>query len=161
MSEYPPQVQRLHDALMRIPGVLRADTGITSVQGLTPEDLAQLELADLPHAALLRAPGLPDEAVVQVDLELEPSAAGWRALEFLAWSVKDLARSGQIIQIRPIALPPIALGQVQLGTTLRLLIDVFVTLDGSVEPALRKLDELSAMFETYLQLYDAALHGAA
>jgi hypothetical protein len=155
-SEYPPQVRRWHNALLSVPGVLRVDTSITSLQEVTPDVLAQPDLADLPHGVVTRGV-LEGEAVVQSEFELERSEVGWLALEFIAWSVKDLARSGQPVQLRPVGLPPIVRDRVQLGHTLKFLIDVFVTLEDDVRPALAKLEELAGYVEKYVQLYAAAL----
>lgn len=156
-DSYPVEVEGLHRALLRIPGVIRADTGITGVERLTPDELALPELADLPHAAIRRSTAQRGEAVVQVELELERSERGWKGLEFIAWATKDLSRSGEPVQLRPIGLPPIAQGRVQLGQTLRFVLDIFVLLDGSAAPALDKLAELTVYFDKYVELYGDAL----
>lgn len=156
-SEYPPPVQDFHDQLLLVPGVLRADTSITSLEDLPLEALSQPELAELPHAVLRRSPGITDEALIQVEFEVEQTLAGWRALEFIAWAVKDMARGGELVQVRPVGLPPIAKGKIQLGETLRFVIDIFVMLDGSVQPALDKLVELTGHFRKYHEFYGSAL----
>jgi hypothetical protein len=156
--EYPPQVQGFHDVLARVPGVVRVDTSVTGLEGIGLDELALPELADLPHAVLRRAGGQRGEVVVQVEFEVEQSAAGWRGLEFIAWAIKDLSRSGELVQLRPTALPPIAHESIQLGQTLRFLIDVFVHLDGDIAAALDKLARLAGYFDRYLSLYSTALY---
>jgi hypothetical protein len=158
MNGYPPEVQGFHDVLQRIPGLVRADTTLSGLEQIGTADLSQIELADLPHAVLRRTTGMRGEGLIQIDFAVESNARGWRALEFMAWAIKDLARAGELVQLRPLALPPMVFNEIQLGRTLRFVIDIFVMLNGEVEPALKKLATLTATFETYLQLYGAALH---
>src|SRR5687767_6178359 len=101
-DRYPPQVKRFHAALERIPGVFDVASGSARLEGLSNADLASPDWAHLPHGALHRTAGpLPGESFIQFELSLEPSRRGWRALEFLGWLVRDLARSGEAIQLRP------------------------------------------------------------
>ena len=84
------------------------------------------EFGDLPHALLRRTDGArEDEAWANTEFCLSRDEAGWLTLEFLAWWVRDLSRSGAQIQLRPMALPPIAY-EVQLGGTLKFIIDQFI-----------------------------------
>jgi len=125
-QEYPPQVQAFLDALACLPGVTSVSAGIESLDGLSVENLSLVDLGHLPHAALRRTNGgLDNEALVQFAFRLEPSAAGWRSLEFLAWAVRDMARTGNMVQLCPFALPPKAGPIVQLGQSLRFHIDLF------------------------------------
>ncbi len=125
-QEYPPQVQAFLDALACLPGVTSVSASIESLDGLRVEHLSLVDLGHLPHASLRRTNGgLDNEALVQFAFRLEPSAAGWRSLEFLAWVVRDMARSGEIVHLSPFALPPKAGPLIQLGQSLRFHIDLF------------------------------------
>src|SRR4051794_37795562 len=124
--EYPPALERLHRALAGLPGVSDVCSGIESLEGLTGDDLRFPVFAHVPHGALRRTNGgLAGEALVQVEFRIGPSPVGWRSLEFVAWFVRDQARGGKSIQLRPFALPPMAGDQVQLGHTLKWHIDLF------------------------------------
>jgi hypothetical protein len=73
------------------------------------------------------------------EFELSRDEAGWLTLEFLAWWVRDLSRSGRQIQLRPMALPPRAY-EVQLGHTLKFIIDHLVVCPGNgIESMLNEL----------------------
>jgi hypothetical protein len=157
---YPAEVRRFHDVLVRIPGVVEAETRLTSLRGIAPGDLADVDLAELPHAAVRLAGLPPDMAVLQVEFDLTRDERGWRALEFIAWAVKDLARSGEQVQLRPTGLPPLVHETVQLGRTLRFQLDAFVTAPEDIAPALAKLDALAGYFEKYLALYGQVLADA-
>jgi hypothetical protein len=62
-------------------------------------------------------------------------------LEFLAWWVRDLSRSGDQIQLRPMAIPPKAY-DVQLGRTLKFIIDHFIICpDDGNDAALQMMQE--------------------
>src|SRR5262245_49492551 len=115
----------------------------------------------MPHAPLRRTNGaLPDEAWVYTDFELTPDTKGWVTLEFLAWWVRDCSRGGEQIQLRPMGLPPMfSEDQVQLGTTLKFLLDQFVICPGGdYSPALEKLEKqakwLSECIDTYRETLD-------
>jgi hypothetical protein len=59
------------------------------------------EFGDLPHAAIRRTPGgLQGEFLITAELLFTQDYTGWIALEFLAWWVRDLSRSGHIVQMR-------------------------------------------------------------
>jgi hypothetical protein len=159
MSEqYPPQVEAFHVQLRRIPGIVRVDSSITGIGDITAEQLGAPDLAQLPHA-LIRRGAAADDALIQIEFEVEETTTGWRALEFLAWAAKDLARGGEQIQLRPVALPPIANGRVQLGRTLQFELELVVALPEDALPALEKYEQLSKQLALYIQLYDRALFG--
>jgi hypothetical protein len=126
MSTLPEPVQRLTNALKKLPGVGEASIGLRFIDGI---DLASLslrgEFGDLPHATVRRTNGaLKDEFLVNAEVRFTQDHTGWVALEFLAW-VRDLSRAGEIIQMRPLALPPVAYGT-QLGRTLKCVVELFV-----------------------------------
>lgn len=129
-NSYPPQVEQLHAALRRLVGVRDVRTGLKNL-GEFPVDTSSrpTESGELPHALLRRSGGgLPFEFWAHTELVLAADQSGWLALEFLAWWVRDLSRSGDQIQIRPMALPPRSeiRNGVQLGKTLKFIIDHLV-----------------------------------
>ncbi len=130
-------------------------SGIDRLQGLTGDDLRFPDFAHVPQGALRRTDGgLAGEALIQVELRLEQSVTGWRALEFLAWFVRDQAQGGQSIHLRPFALPPMFGDQVQLGHTLRCHVDLFRPDTGEdLSPQLAKVDRIAAGLELAVRLY--------
>jgi hypothetical protein len=110
--------------------VQEVTTGLKSLTSYTPDTYSfPGEFGDLPHALLRRTGcGLENEAWANTEFELSRDELGWPTLEFLAWWVRDLSRSGEQIQLRPMALPPKAY-EVQLGRTLKFILDHFVNRD--------------------------------
>ncbi|CAH8711242.1 hypothetical protein M5W83_14540 [Paenibacillus thiaminolyticus] len=53
-----------------------------------------------------REGGLENEVLIQFEFAIDQSVEGLQSLEFLAWFVRDYARGGKKIQLRPFALPP-------------------------------------------------------
>jgi hypothetical protein len=127
MAEFPPQVEAFHKAMRRLVAVQEVTTGLKWLADFGPDTYSLPgEFGDLPHAVLRRTKGgLTDEAWAHTEFELSKDDAGWLTLEFLAWWVRDLSRSGDQVQLRPMALPPKAY-EVQLGATLKFIIDQFV-----------------------------------
>ncbi|MBY0512776.1 MAG: hypothetical protein K2P78_02575 [Gemmataceae bacterium] len=160
---YPPALERLHAALASLPGVSDVCSGIESLQGLTGDDLRFPDFAHVPHGALRRTNGgLTGEALVQVEFRIAATAAGWRSLEFIAWFVRDQARGGVFIQLRPFALPPMYGDQVQLGHTLKWHIDLFCPDTGEdLSPQLAKIDGIAAGLELAINLYGPLIGGSA
>src|SRR5262245_47735060 len=114
-ADYPREVRHFHKALARLPGVYDVCSGIESLAAVREADLGLVEHAHLPHAALRRTGGgFPDEAFIQVEFCLEQEEWSWRSLEFLAWFVRDCARGGDFLQLRPFALPPRSDDQIQM-----------------------------------------------
>ena len=152
---YPPELERLHRALASLPGVSDVCSGIESLEGLTGDDLRFPNFAHVPHGALRRTNGgLPGEALIQIEFRLAPSSVAWRSLEFIAWFVKDQARSGVFIQLRPFALPPMFGEEVQLGGTLKWHIDLFCPDTGEdLSPQLAKIDRIASGLERAVRLY--------
>ncbi|MBS0266884.1 MAG: hypothetical protein JSS02_33465 [Planctomycetes bacterium] len=140
---YPPEVETLHAALGRLIAVTSVVTGLKNLAHFEPSTYSLPgEFGDLPHALLRRTDGgLADEMWAHTEFELSPDEAGWLTLEFLAWWVRDLSRSGRQIQLRPMALPPRA-QEVQLGHTLKFIIDHLVVCPGDgIEAMLAELQE--------------------
>jgi hypothetical protein len=143
MAEYPAEVEAFHRAMRRLVAVREVTTGLKGLAGLGPETYSLPgEFGDLPHALLRRTGGgLADESWANTEFELTRDEAGWLTLEFLAWWVRDLSRSGQQIQLRPMALPPKAY-EIQLGGTLKFIIDHFVICPaGDNQVALQMMQE--------------------
>jgi hypothetical protein len=156
---YPEPVQRLHDAINGLDGVSEVEMGIRSLDGLGVDVLSLPgEFADLPHALLRRTDGgLANELLVTAEVRFDQSFAGWIALEFLAWWVRDLSRSGDRVQMRPLALPPVGYGT-QLGRTLRFVIEFFfLNPEEDNGPVLARIGELADWLRTAIDQYAAAL----
>ena len=123
--------------------------------GVTPEVLSSVDFGHFPHAAIRWAGGgREDQALARFEFHLRPSPEGWRSLEFISWWVRDQARGGTDIQLRPFALPPVAGETVQLGHTLRFRIELFCIARGddlaSVLAAVQKLaDDLRDKMKMY------------
>lgn len=159
--EFPPQVQALIDAVRALPGVAGC---FCSPKPIPPGETRYLslpgELAEFPQVAIRRTDGgLPNEVLIQTEVIFERSADGWVSLEFLAWWVRDWARSGHQIQMRPTALPPKAY-EIQLGRTLKFFIEYFVieagdSYDKSLEVAGEMGESIADSFQSYAECFDS------
>jgi len=125
-DELPDTVQALYDAIEHLPGVRSVEMHIQPLDGIIADELGLPgEYADLPHALLRRTDGgKAGETMVTAEVTFGQDKDGWTSLEFLAWWVRDLSRSGAMVQLRPVALPPRGFG-LQLGRTLRFLLEFF------------------------------------
>lgn len=159
-EEFPPEVTKLHDALQRLAGVYDARSGIQCVHGVTADQLSLFCYAQLPHGAMRRTDGaLPDEVQVQIEFRIQPSPAGLRSLEFLAWWVRDSARGGLPVQLRPFALPPTVESRVQLGDTLRFHIDYFFKHPSrEIAVVLSAINEWADDLNKTIEIYEFSLH---
>ncbi|ESA36762.1 hypothetical protein N836_05865 [Leptolyngbya sp. Heron Island J] len=130
MADYPDQVKVFHQALYRFRGVMEVNTGLKPLDKIPVKDYALPgKMGDLPHALLYRTQGgLANEAWANTDVILSYDRAGWLTLEFLAWWVREQSRSGEQIQMRPQALSPVAGENIQLGQTLKFVVDHFCIL---------------------------------
>ena len=100
---------------------------------------------------------MENEAWANTELELSRDERGWQTLEFLAWWVRDLSRSGEQIQLRPMALPPQTY-EVQLGRTLKFILDHFVICDGEGnDAALSMMQERADSLDRCINLYAEVL----
>jgi hypothetical protein len=159
MAKLPDQVGAFHQALRRLVAVQEVTTGLKNLTSYTPDTYRfPHQFGDLPHALLRRTGGgLENEAWANTEFELSRDESGWLTLEFLAWWVRDLSRSGEQIQLRPMALPPKAY-EVQLGGTLKFIFDHFVICDGDDDDAaLRMMQERADSLDMAINLYAEVL----
>ncbi|MEM7065020.1 MAG: hypothetical protein AAF572_17905 [Cyanobacteria bacterium P01_B01_bin.77] len=156
VDDYPRQVRSFHQSLCRFKGVVEVNTGIKKLDKISPQEY-QLpgKMGDLPHALLNRTQGgLPNEAWANTDVILSYDRAGWLALEFLAWWIRDQSRNGEQIQMRPLALSPVADDEIQLGHTLKFVIDHFCVLsDPSPEAMLALLGARGQALNNAINIY--------
>ncbi len=158
-DDYPKQVKCFHDALYRFRGVLEVNTGLKPLDKIPLEDYKiPGKMGDLPHALLQRTQGgLVNEAWANTDVILSYDRAGWLTLEFLAWWVREQSRSGEHIQMRPQALSPVAGDEIQLGHTLKFVVDHFCILSNNSPEAMLTLlaargKSLSAAIEMHVDI---------
>ena len=160
MADLPKEVVAFHAALERLVTVSEVSTGLKMLADYPPETYSfPAEFGDLPHALLRRTEGgLENEAWANTEFCLSRDEAGWLTLEFLAWWVRDLSRSGEQIQLRPMALPPVAY-EVQLGGTLKFIIDHFVIRPDGPAAALavmqERADSLNSNINDYAEVLGA------
>lgn len=154
-DELPPGVQALYDAVEHLPGVRSVEMHIQPLDGITTAELGLPgEYADLPHALLARTDGgRAGEKLVAAEITFGQDKDGWTSLEFLAWWVRDLSRSGVVVQLRPVALPPRGFG-LQLGRTLRFVMEFFFIDESDDNNAvLAKLGDYAASLQESLRDY--------
>ena len=152
---YPLELEFLHKTLTRLPGVHDVCCGIDSLHHLVAADLAFPDFRHLPHGALRRTGGgLENEALIQIEFKIHQTPLGWRSLEFIAWFVRDQARGGVSVQLRPFALPPQIGESVQLGNTLRWHIDLFCSnVTEDLSPQLAQVHELANGLRMAVDIY--------
>lgn len=158
--DLPPQVQALMDAVSALPGVAGCFCNPKPLDGIEVADLSlPHEFADLPQVAIMRTGGGREfEVMIQTEVILDRSAGAWLTLEFLAWWVRDWARSGREIQMRPTALPPKAY-EIQLGRTLKFFIEYFVmeagaNYDKTLQIVGEMAESIAANHETYKECFE-------
>jgi hypothetical protein len=159
VAELPGEVEAFHDAMLRLAAVEEVSTGLKDLSSYTPNTYSfPGEFGDLPHALLRRTGGgLPNEAWANTEFQVSRDEAGWLTLEFLAWWVRDHSRSGDQIQLRPMALPPKAY-EVQLGRTLKFIMDHFVICDGEGPgAALEMMQERAKSLDNSIDIYSEVL----
>jgi hypothetical protein len=159
MAKLPKEVAAFHAALERLVAVSDVTTGLKALADYPPRTYSfPAEFGDLPHALLRRTDGgLKDEAWANTEFGVSRDEAGWLTLEFLAWWVRDSSRGGEQIQLRPMALPPVGY-EVQLGGTLKLIIDHFVICPkGDLTPALAMMQERANFLNTCIDTYAEVL----
>lgn len=159
MPDLPQQVTAFQDALADLPGAHEVSSRIQCLGGVTPEVLSLVDFGHLPHAAIRWAGGgHQDQALAQFEFYLPPSPEGWRSLEFIAWWVRDQARGGTDVQLRPFALPPVVGQTVQLGHTLRFHIDLFCIARGDdLAPVLATVQKLADDLRDTIKIYQSVL----
>lgn len=159
--ELPSQVQRLVDAISNLPGVAACFCGPKPLMGIEVEDLSLPgEFGDLPQVPIRRSSGgLDGEVMIQTEGIFDRSPEAWISLEFLAWWVRDWARSGHQVQMRPTALPPKAF-EIQLGRTLKFFIEYFViepeeSYEKTLETAQDMGESIANNFEDYTECFQS------
>jgi hypothetical protein len=140
MAKLPKQVQALHKARRRLVAVKDVWPGPNNLAFYTPDTCSlPCEFGEIPHALLRRTKGgKKNEFWCHTEFRLSRDESGWLTLEFVAWWVRDLSRSGKQIQLRPMALPPKAY-EMQFGRTLKFIIDQFVMGDGKSNDAVLQI----------------------
>lgn len=155
MSHYPNEIQDFHAVIVKLRGITEIESGVDNLEVVDAEVLGFPPFAHLPHAALLRTGGgLDNEVLIQFELGIDYTAEGLQAIEFLAWFVRDAARGGAKIQMRPFALPPESPYGRQLGTSLKFHIDLFIDeIEDTLEPAYEEIRRLTESLETAIRVY--------
>ncbi len=153
--DLPPQVQTLVDSINQLPGVAACFCGPKPLMEIELDHLSLPgEFGDLPQVVIRRSSGgLDGEVMIQTEVIFDRNPEAWISLEFLAWWVRDWARSGHQIQMRPTALPPKAY-EIQLGRTLKFIIENFViepedSYDKTLETAQKMGESIAQNFEEY------------
>lgn len=158
---YPKEVQHLIDVISLLPGVAACFCAPKHLSSVTPVELSLPgEFGDLPQVAVMRTGGgRENEVLIQTEIIFERTHEAWISLEFLAWWVRDWARSGHQIQMRPVALPPRGF-QIQLGRTLKFLLEYILVEEGDeFEATLKKVESMAESiaesFEDYRECFES------
>ncbi|MFX3634222.1 MAG: hypothetical protein ACE3L7_16950 [Candidatus Pristimantibacillus sp.] len=155
MSNYPESINDFHDTIMSLAGINSIESSVENLEPIDSELLSLSQFAHLPHAALNRTGGgLENEVLIQFEFGIDRSIEGLDAIEFISWFIRDSARGGNKVQLRPFALPPETPYGRQLGTTLRFHIDLFIDqIEDTLEPAFAKVRELDSALKLAIKLY--------
>lgn len=162
--QFPAPVQQLIDNISAIPGVYECFSCPKPLHGVAQTDLArQCELDNIPVFAASFYCDDPDEIVLlQSEIIFERSAEAWIGLEFLSWWVRDRARHGYPIQLRPSASSPETNQEVLLGRSLKFYIEVFVVEDtNDMQKTLAMAGELADSLELNRDLYSTSFANPA
>ncbi|EKQ56088.1 MULTISPECIES: hypothetical protein [unclassified Clostridium] len=156
MGNYPKEIENFHNTILKLMGVVSIESGIDNLEEVNTELLQTSQFSHLPHVAILRTKGgLKNEVLIQFEFSLDNSGDSLRSLEFLAWFIRDSARGGTKIQLRPFALPPVTPNGRQLGTTLKFHIDLFIDgIEETLEPAFKVIEELNKNLNLFIEMYD-------
>lgn len=156
MNSYPMEIEDFHNSILRLKGITSIESGIDNLEEVDGELLSIAQFTHLPHAALLRTEGgLKNEVLIQFEFSIDNSLESLKSLEFLAWFVRDNARGGTKIQLRPFALPPVTPNGRQFGTTLKFHIDLFIDgIEETLEPAFKLIEELNKSLNLFINVYD-------
>jgi hypothetical protein len=152
--EYPAEIQEFQDLLASLLGINDVCSGIDEISDLHAAALCLLEYAHLPIGAMLRSDGgFPNEHLLQFEFTIDGSRESLASLAFLSWFVRDQARGGEGVQLRPFALPPQPSG-LQIVDTLKFHIDLFLKcqrgdLPGLLKPVLSLHKALKMAIEIY------------
>lgn len=134
MSDEMEPIHRYQEVLESLPGVIHTDVSPNPIGGIEPSHLSLgAEFADLPQVAIMRTDGgRENEVVYRTTIMFDRAADSFLSIEFLAWWVRDWARSGHCIQMRVRALPPRGY-EIQLGRTLQFFIEYFMLTDAPMD----------------------------
>ncbi len=159
MSNYPVDIASFQDTILQLKGVLTIESSVENLEPIDSEMLPSSACAHLPHAALWRTKGgLENEVLIQFEFALDHSLESLQSLEFIAWFIRDCARGGTKIQLRPFALPPETPYGRQLGTTLKFHIDLFVDeIEDTLDPAFEVIRHLNHSLQTSIHLYQISV----
>ena len=155
-EQYPKEIDLFQKTLENLKGIENVSSGIDNLDGIKSSELKSLSFSHLPIATLLRTDGgLENEMMLQFEFTLDKSYDSLISLEFLSWFIRDQARSGVIIQLRPFALPPKVLDRFQIGETLKFHIDYFnENAPETLQPILDKISDLNKSLEMFILLYE-------
>lgn len=156
MSSYPIDIENFHNTILKLKGITSIESGVDNLEPVDLELLKASSFSHLPHAAILRTNGgLENEVLIQFEFLIDYSKESLQSLEFIAWFIRDCARGGEKIQLRPFALPPVTPYGRQLGTTLKFHIDLFVDgINENLEPAFEVIRDINKSLEAAISLYD-------
>lgn len=156
---YPIDIEQFHQTILKLKGITGVDSEVQNLEPIDTEMLGYSAYANLPHAAILRTGGgLGSEVLLQFQIEFDYSPESLISVEFLSWFVRDCARGGTKVQLRPFALPPESSVGRQLGTTLKWHLDLFIDgIEETLEPAFETVRRLSHSLQTAIRLYDIPL----
>ncbi|WP_371367117.1 hypothetical protein SRRS_12070 [Sporomusa rhizae] len=159
--DYPIDIQNFQDAIYNIVGISNVESGICDLSDVDSQLLSTVEYAHLPIAALLRTEGgKPTELMAQFRFVIDKSTDGLKALEFIAWFIRDCARGGKKIQLTPFALPPETPYGKQLGNTLRFHIDLFCEgISENLDPVFDIIRQLNQSLTLAINLYNIKVKG--
>ena len=163
MDSLPTEIHEFIGAIRSLGGTESVEPSKWYLPDIPLEQLSLPAFGDLPLAVLRRSGGaVGEELLICLVIRPQRNAQGWRTVEFLSWWVRDVSRAGTQVQIRSIALPPQIGGQVQLGQTLRFVIEFFWRDDGQdMQRVLCEFRRLANSLARSQQLYANALTQAA
>lgn len=155
MSKYPEEIEKFQNTILKLKGIISIESGVDNLEGVSNEVLEISRFSHLPHATLWRTNGgLKNEVLIQFEFKIDNSEESLASLEFLAWFVRDSAREGTRIQLRPYALPPVTPNGRQFGTTLKFHMDLFVDgINETLEPAFKVINELNENLNLFTKVY--------
>lgn len=159
MSEYPVSIEKFQNTILKLRGISYIKSGVDNLEHIDLEMLKFTEFSHLPHATLLRTNGgLEGELLIQFEFLIDYSVESLQSLEFIAWFVRDCARGGIKIQLRPFALPPVTPNGKQLGTTLKFHIDLIVdNIQDTLEPVFEIINDLDKALNLFIKMYSIPL----
>lgn len=159
MAGYPTEIENFHNTILKLKGISTIESGVDNLEPIDLEMLRLSEFSHLPHASLYRTNGgLENEVLIQFEFSIDYSLESFQSLEFIAWFVRDCARGGIKIQLRPFALPPVTPYGRQIGTTLKFHIDLFVDgINETLEPMFKVVNDLNKSMSMFITMYSISI----